>query len=113
MAALTDPANDLLFSLSALEMSTVTLGTSIEARLVLVVCCWLASGTAVAFSPAGALVDATSAQLSDLVNKSHIVVNNRLLILFNLSCFAFEVLDRFILLLDNLGVACGSVRFAL
>ncbi|EMD58162.1 hypothetical protein COCSADRAFT_303566 [Bipolaris sorokiniana ND90Pr] len=44
-------------------MSTVTLGTSIEARLVLIVCCWLASGAAVAFSPAGAPVDTTSAQV--------------------------------------------------
>ncbi|KAF5849274.1 hypothetical protein GGP41_006194 [Bipolaris sorokiniana] len=40
-------------------MSIVTLGTSIEARSVLS----LASGVAVAFSPAGALMDATSAQV--------------------------------------------------
>lgn len=31
------------------------------------------------------------------------MIDNRLLVLSNLSSLAFEVLDRFILLLDNLG----------
>lgn len=61
-AALTTPADSLLFSLSALEISIVTLGALIEARLVLIMCCWLTSGAAVAFnSSRGAPMDATSA----------------------------------------------------
>jgi hypothetical protein len=42
------------------------LGTSIEARLVLLMCCWFASVPGVALGSAGALADATEAQVRAL-----------------------------------------------
>jgi hypothetical protein len=109
-AALTVPANILLlllFSLSALDMSTVTLGTSIGARLALLVCCWLGGVPEMALGPAGRFAPAIAAQerapWALRLDKLDIVVDDGLLDLSDLFCFAFEVPDGLSLLLDKLG----------
>jgi hypothetical protein len=60
-AALINLAGNLLLLVSVPEMSTAALRTSIETRLVLFVCCWLASVPDVPLGSAGALADATKA----------------------------------------------------